>query len=633
MPLSARDNVHSGFAAIEVWVFLAAFAVQVLVLWHLAASSFLAPSGGDMKFYNDWAQRLAHGEPAEPKAFYGLPGYPYLLVAVYEVTNFLLFLTGFATRIGRPHPLAMGLLQAAANAAVACLMVKIARLIFVDGRPVKTDSPLHRWKPEIIGMLGAAGWIFFQPAQSFSVVLMPTIWLVFAFWLCVYVSLRAEKRSITNPWLWLGLLIGLVATVVATILFLLPFVLAIIWFHRGADSSFDSKRKLAACFTVVAGLFVGTAPCWVHNYFVAGEPVLLSAHSGINFYIGNNPRANGYTNVPPGMRAGQAGMLKDSITMAESAAGRPLKRTEVSRYWKAQAVAFIRTQPGAWLRLMLIKFRNFWSYFQYDDLSLISLFSQKGIITPGIRFGFVAALAIPGLIICARRYPVSRWVIGALLLHLCALMPVFITERYRLAVVPGLLLLAAAGLWELWQWIITRDYHGILTYAGLGVPALLFVSWPQSDRGLWSLDFTNVGIAATESGDLERGQRNLEMAYAYVPDNAEINFALGNLWLKKSDRDKAKSFYRHTVELDARHAGAWNNLGVMAMQETRWDLADKFLSASLDTEPEDAKTWYLLAKVKREKQDLPAARAALDQALKLKKDQPEFQALQHELGP
>ncbi|MDP9292106.1 MAG: tetratricopeptide repeat protein [Verrucomicrobiota bacterium] len=142
-----------------------------------------------------------------------------------------------------------------------------------------------------------------------------------------------------------------------------------------------------------------------------------------------------------------------------------------------------------------------------------------------------------------------------------------------------------------------------------------------------------MGIAATESGDLERGQKNLEIAYAYVPNNAEINFALANLWLNKNDRDKAKQFYRHTIELDPRHAGAWNNLGVMAMREGRWDLADRFLSASLGSEPEDAKTWYLLAKVKREKHDLPAARGALDRALKLKKDQPEFRALQDELGP
>ena len=65
---------------------------------------------------------------------------------------------------------------------------------------------------------------------------------------------------------------------------------------------------------LLVGVGIGTAPCWVHNYVVTRDPVLLSAHSGINFWIGNNPSANGYPRFPPGLHAGQAAMLQDSIT-------------------------------------------------------------------------------------------------------------------------------------------------------------------------------------------------------------------------------------------------------------------------------------------------------------------------------
>ena len=41
------------------------------------------------------------------------------------------------------------------------------------------------------------------------------------------------------------------------------------------------------------------------------------------------------------MRAGQEGMLKDSITMAEVAAGHPLTRADVSKFWSAKASAFM----------------------------------------------------------------------------------------------------------------------------------------------------------------------------------------------------------------------------------------------------------------------------------------------------
>ena len=41
------------------------------------------------------------------------------------------------------------------------------------------------------------------------------------------------------------------------------------------------------------------------------------------------------------------------------------------------------------------------------------------------------------------------------------------------------------------------------------------------------------------------------MAYAYVQDNAEINFALGNLWYEQAQRrDRAIFFYKRTVDLD-----------------------------------------------------------------------------------
>ena len=59
-------------------------------------------------------------------------------------------------------------------------------------------------------------------------------------------------------------------------------------------------RPLAAAVVLVAGVYPGASPCWMHNYFIAQEPVMLSAHSGLNFYIGNNPLATGYPKIRPG---------------------------------------------------------------------------------------------------------------------------------------------------------------------------------------------------------------------------------------------------------------------------------------------------------------------------------------------
>ncbi len=595
-----------------VWVFAVVFFARLLVLARFSHSPYLVPEGEDMKFYDDWALQIIKGV-TDPRAFYGLPGYAYFLAGVYSVAGF--------------NPYVVGFLQCLAEACIGVLIFQLAREVFdAPGGPGQARG-------KAVGAVAVAGWIFFQPAQAFSVVLMPTTWLVLAYWACVLWILRTRSESWWNPWFWMGLLCGVVAMMVATILFLIVLIFAAILLKLDPGKPLPArlpKIVLAGC-AVFTGILLGISPCWIHNYFVAKEPVLLSAHSGVNFYIGNNPLANGYPKIPPGLRAGQAGMLKDSITMAEKAEGRPLQRVEVSRYWSEKANEYIHSHFSEWLVLMFIKFKNFWNAFQYDDLSIVTLFRADGFLTPGIRFGLVAALGIPGMIIASLRFPRARWITAAILLHMCALLPVFITERYRLAAVPGLLLLGSAGLWELWNALAFSQWAQAGAYCSLAAVAAVFVSWPQRDPGLWSLDYYNTGIKATAAGDLDRARRQLELAYDYVPGNSEINFALGNLWVKLGNTIRAKAFYRQTLEINPRHDGAYTNLGMLAMGEQRWPVAAKFLGLSLAVEPADAKTHFLLAQTLLQENDLPQAGAEIEKALQLEPGRPEFQALQTQI--
>src|SRR5205823_2019814 len=104
-----------------------------------------------------------------------------------------------------------------------------------------------------------------------------------------------------------------------------PLLVAAIFFKPAREPSGRIRVRFALLTLLSAGVIAGTSPCWVHNYFVAHDPVILSAHSGINFWIGNNPTATGYPRFPPGLHAGQEAMLQDSITAAESAVGHSLK--------------------------------------------------------------------------------------------------------------------------------------------------------------------------------------------------------------------------------------------------------------------------------------------------------------------
>lgn len=586
------------------WIFLLAFGVRLLVLIRGIDSSYFLAADGDMKFYSDWALRIADGHWTDHKAFYGLPGYAYLLGGLF-------FFIGF-------DPFAVGFLQAISEGLIAALIFELGCLAVPDA------------KGKAAGTLAALGWVFFQPAQAFAMVLMPTTWLVLAYWGLVWWSLRVQSKSLWRPWLWMGMIVGGVATLIATILFVLPFP---------ACAAARSLRKpgavLAALASLAAGVFVGASPCWVHNYFIAEEPVFLSAHSGVNFWIGNNPEANGYPKMPPGLRSSQEGMLKDSIRVVETAAGHPLTRSEVSRYWSAKASAYIHEHPGKWLKLMLVKVRNSWNAFQYDDLSIITGLREEGVLTPGIRFGFVAILAIPGLLLGAFRHPRARWIAAAVLLHMAALLPVFVTERYRLAAVPGLLLLGGIGLADFGQALLLKQ-HGwpgwlkeVAAYLAIGGAAAWFVTLPPRDKTILALDDYNTGIKALALGRLDTAQQKLERAHALVPANNELTFVLGNLWLKKGDIPRAKQFYWQALHIDPKTVGALDNLAFLAITEHDAPLAEKLLLAALHADPGNAKAHYLLAYAQYSAGNREAAAREIQHALLLRPAQPQFQELQN----
>src|SRR5207237_1983349 len=135
-----------------------------------------------------------------------------------------------------------------------------------------------------------------------------------------------------------------------------------------------------------------------------------------------------------------------------------------SAYWSAKAKAYIGNHFGDWLKLLARKLRNFWSAFQYDDLSIITSLREQGVIFPGIYFGLIAALAIPGIFFGWKYAPQSRWIVAAILLSVLALLAVFVTERYRIVTVPGLLILAALGLSILWQLLSVQQFRAAAIY-------------------------------------------------------------------------------------------------------------------------------------------------------------------------
>ena len=575
-----------------------ALAFRLLALSRFGESPTFEHQDVDMRFYEDWALRILAGQWSDGHAFYGMPGYAFVLAGLYGLFG--------------ANPFVPAFFQCICDSLTAVLVVLLA---------YRTCKGQGDTAAEATALIAGVIWSAFLPAVSYSIVLMPSVLVVGAFWLLVFSSTFPEVASARwHYWLIMGTFLGGIALLAATVMLLLPLLVATAWLDGRREAIFARRIRpaISRSFALFAGVALGTSPAWVHNFYYARDPVFLSAHSGINFWIGNNPQATGYPRIPSGLRANQAALLEDSIAIPEREVGHPLTRAEVSKYWSMKANQWIKNNPGEWHRLMLRKFLNFWNGYQYDDISLINRFRSSGYTLPGLRFGFVAAFALPGLVMAAYSNKRSWWIIAAIGLHLVALLPVFINERYRLCAVPGLAIFASYALVSLWRNVYASRWTRAGGWASAMVGAALAVTPKNDDPTLWSLEPYNEGIFLQRIGKCAEARAQLTLAYAYSPSNSEICFSLGAHFQEAGDSARAKSFYRKALELNPGHASTWNNLGVLAIEEGFWPESERFLSLAALYQPSDAETRYLYARALLHQGKVQPARIEVQRALALK---------------
>src|SRR6266704_309076 len=194
MPKPVKSDPPAGRLSLGLGhlIFLGVLLLRLGALLRLAHSPLLLPGQGDMHFYNDWAKDILHGQFSQHLAFYGLPGYAYLLAFLYKLFG--------------ENPFVPGLLQAALDAGLALLIYQICLRIFVS---VRSTSLTGNLSPRLIGLFAAFGWALFVPAQAYSVVLMPTAWFVLVFWFVVWRVARRDNGPSAKECFLLALLIGI----------------------------------------------------------------------------------------------------------------------------------------------------------------------------------------------------------------------------------------------------------------------------------------------------------------------------------------------------------------------------------------------------------------------------------------
>jgi tetratricopeptide (TPR) repeat protein len=222
-------------------------------------------------------------------------------------------------------------------------------------------------------------------------------------------------------------------------------------------------------------------------------------------------------------------MRKTYEAVAEAKLGRDIGPGEVSSFWMREGLRFIRQEPLAWLRLELRKFGLFFN--NYEPWTVRSHSVSKSfswvLRLPLFTLGLVVPLALLGAFASRRDW---RRLVPLYLMvgtYLIIAMLFFVASRYRLPMVPVLILLAGRGLVFLFDAARARDVRTLAASLLAIAIAAVSVHWP------------------------------------IVPDRLSgAYYNLGNRYKALGEWDRAIASYRQSLIQNRRSFSTWNNLAL-----------------------------------------------------------------------
>src|SRR5581483_11570864 len=205
-----------------------------------------------------------------------------------------------------------------------------------------------------------------------------------------------------------------------------------------------------AAVIVSLGLAMTLLPVAVRNEIVGGGFYLTTSQFGPNFFIGNHAGADGTYRPLRYGRGAPEYERPDATELAELASGRPLTAGEVSAYWTNRALAFVESEPRAWLALMARKTSLMFNAAEISDTEDEASYADSSMVLrllgPVSGFGILVPLALIGMIAMWRDRSRLVIVYGILAAYAGSVALFYVFARYRYPLVPLLILFAAAGL-------------------------------------------------------------------------------------------------------------------------------------------------------------------------------------------
>jgi Flp pilus assembly protein TadD/4-amino-4-deoxy-L-arabinose transferase-like glycosyltransferase len=582
-PVGVDSGETSGSARALVLVFLVALAIRLIHLWQLRGAPFFVHLMGDSRAYDEWAQQLAAGDWLGTGVFYQAPLYPYVIGTLYAL-------------FGRDL-LFVRLVQAVLGAG-SCALVAAAGMEWFGRR-----------RGILSGLLLAA----YAPAIFFDALIQKSVLdglLVAA--LLLALAVRANS-GVGRP-LISGVLLGLLVLSRENAIALLPVVVMTVWAR--------SHRRLPAALIAVAATALVLAPVAIRNLAVGGEFHLTTSQLGPNFYIGNSASANGKYVRLMADRGSFLFERQDATDIAETSLGRRLRPSEVSNYWLGRGVDWIRSDPGAWVRLTgrkLLLLVNGTEAADTEDIATHAEWSVPLRVSARLlHFGIVAPLAFLGMWITRRRWR-ELWPLHALLgVFALSVIAFYVMDRYRYPLVPVLMLFAGVGLDEVVSYWKTHPGLERVKTVSLFVLALVVCNLPlQSSSDMQAVTHYNIGVVLDVAGLDSQAEAEYRTAVALQPALAGPHINLAGLLGRRGEQAEALREGREAVRLNPESPSAHVNLGVALASLGKTDDAVVNLTRALELDPRNADAHYNLAAAFRARGQAQTAMDHLRETIRL----------------
>lgn len=541
----------------------------------------------DPLYYVAWGRRIAAGEWLGTDLFEQSPLYAYVL-------------GGFFTVVGEQFAL-LRLVQFALGVLMCVGIAYVARQVLGPRAGLAA------------GLIAASfGPFLYYEGQVMKSFLNPVLAVL------VLVLLVLARSGSVRALGAAGGAVGVLALTRETAILLVP-VLAL---GCAATWPLPARReRLRAAAWFLAGAAAVLLPLALRNFAVSGEAVLLTSGGGEVFYLGNYEQANGAYLPPPFVRPAPAFEHEDFRAEARRRTGLPLSRVEASRFWFREGMRAIAADPARWLRLELRKLALFWNARELPDNYSYEVFAAEiPLLRWTVTFGVVAPLALVGIALTIRRWRALLPLHLLLATFLAAELLFFNFSRFRLTVVPVLIVFAAAAVAAAIEAAQTRNLRGAAAITGsallLALPLHADLTSPDDAPGqgdlLRGFALLDAGRAAEAEATFRRARGSIEQwgsAHGGAPalELGSACFGQGSALVKLERQRDAIEPLRCAAERSPREIGPLDLLATALLGAGQDAEAQAVLERLLLLQPARFATYFDLATLAHRRGDAAEA--------------------------